>query len=173
MKHFFIFVLAVVAISCGSTRVDYDYDEQIDFSQYQTYNFMPEMDSGLSQLDLKRLMDATDAVMQAKGFTKSETPDLLINIIAEEYEDVQRNSVGVGIGGGSYGGGVSVGAGIPLGGNKNHQTITLDLVDAQKDILVWQAVSDSNIKVSTNPQERVTHYTKIAQKIFEKFPPEE
>ena len=173
MKHFFIFVLAVVAISCGSTRVDYDYDEQIDFSQYQTYNFMPEMDSGLSQLDLKRLMDATDAVMQAKGFTKSETPDVLINIIAEEYEDVQRNSVGVGIGGGSYGGGVSVGAGIPLGGNKNHQTITLDLVDAQKDILVWQAVSDSKIKVSTNPQERVTHYTKIAQKIFEKFPPEE
>ncbi len=134
---------------------------------------MPEMDSGLSQLDLKRLMDVTDAVMQAKGFTKSETPDVLINIIAEEYEDVQRNSVGVGIGGGSYGGGVSVGAGIPLGGNKNHQTITLDLVDAQKDILVWQAVSDSNIKVSTNPQERVTHYTKIAQKIFEKFPPEE
>ncbi|RXG28065.1 DUF4136 domain-containing protein [Leeuwenhoekiella palythoae] len=173
MKHFFIFVLAVVAISCGSTRVDYDYDEQIDFSQYQTYNFMPEMDSGLSQLDLKRLMDATDAVMQAKGFTKSQTPDVLINIIAEEYEDVQRNSVGVGIGGGSYGGGVSVGAGIPLGGNKNHQTITLDLVDAQKDILVWQAVSDSNIKVGTNPQERVTHYTKIAQKIFEKFPPEE
>lgn len=173
MKHFFILVLAVVTISCGSTRVDYDYDEQIDFSQYQTYNFMPEMDSGLSQLDLKRLMDATDAVMQAKGFTKSQTPDVLINIIAEEYEDVQRNSVGVGIGGGSYGGGVSVGAGIPLGGNKNHQTITLDLVDAQKDILVWQAVSDSNIKVSTNPQERVTHYTKIAQKIFEKFPPEE
>ena len=173
MKHFFILVLAVVAISCGCTRVDYDYDEQIDFSQYQTYNFMPEMDSGLSQLDLKRLMDATDAVMQAKGFTKSQTPDVLINIIAEEYEDVQRNSVGVGIGGGSYGGGVSVGAGIPLGGNKNHQTITLDLVDAQKDILVWQAVSDSNIKVSTNPQERVTHYTKIAQKIFEKFPPEE
>lgn len=173
MKHFFILVLAVVTISCGSTRVDYDYDEQIDFSQYQTYNFMPEMDSGLSQLDLKRLMDATDAVMQAKGFTKSQNPDVLINIIAEEYEDVQRNSVGVGIGGGSYGGGVSVGAGIPLGGNKNHQTITLDLVDAQKDILVWQAVSDSNIKVSTNPQERVTHYTKIAQKIFEKFPPEE
>ncbi len=173
MKHFFILVLAVVAISCGSTRVDYDYDEQIDFSQYQTYNFMPEMDSGLSQLDLKRLMDATDAVMQAKGFTKSQTPDVLINIIAEEYEDVQRNSVGVGIGGGSYGGGVSVGAGIPLGGNKNHQTITLDVVDAQKDILVWQAVSDSNIKVSANPQERVTHYTKIAQKIFEKFPPEE
>ena len=71
------------------------------------------------QLDLNRLLDATEAVLQSKGFTKSETPDLLINIIADQYEDVQRNSVGVGIGGGSYGGGVSVGAGFPLGGNKN------------------------------------------------------
>ena len=173
MKHFLILLSIITFISCGSTKVAYDYDEQIDFSQYKTYNFMTDMDSGLSQLDLNRLLDATEAVLQSKGFTKSETPDLLINIIADQYEDVQRNSVGVGIGGGSYGGGVSVGAGFPLGGNKNHQTITLDLVDAQKDILVWQAVSDSNVAVNANPQERVSYFTKIANKIFEEFPPEE
>ena len=100
MKHFLIFVSIITFISCGSTKVAYDYDEQIDFSQYKTYNFMTDMDSGLSQLDLNRLLDATEAVLQSKGFTKSETPDLLINIIADQYEDVQRNSVGVGIGGG-------------------------------------------------------------------------
>ena len=167
-----ILILALSLLSCGSTRVDYDYDEQVNFSLYKTYNFMADMQPGISQLDLNRLMDATDAMMQAKGFTKSDTPDLLLNIMSSEYQEESRNSVGVGVGGGSYGGGISVGAGIPIGGRKEHQTITFDLVDAAKDVLVWQAVSDSNIALNTNPQDRVTYYTKIAQKVFEGFPPE-
>ena len=172
MRHFLILILALGLFSCGSTRVDYDYDEQVNFSQYKTYNFMPDMQAGISPLALNRLMDATDAVMQAKGFTKTENPDLLLNIVSSEYQAEPQNSVGIGVGGGSYGGGMSVGAGIPIGGRKQHQTITFDLVDASKDMLVWQAISDSNIALNTNPQDRVTYYTKIAQKVFEGFPPE-
>ena len=172
MKHFLVLITALTLFSCGSTKVAYDYDEQINFESYKTYNYIADMQTGLSQLDVNRLIDATDVVMEAKGFTKSETPDLLINIVADQYETAPQNSVGIGVGGGSYGGGVSVGAGIPLGGRKDHQTITFDLVDAQQDMLVWQAVSDSNVAVNTNPQDRVTYFTKVVQKVFSEFPPE-
>ncbi len=171
MKHFLILIMALSLYSCGSTRVDYDYDEEVDFTRYQTYNYMPDMQSGLSQLDLNRLMNATDEIMQAKGFQKADKPDILINIVASQYREEPQNTVGVGVGGGSYGGGVSVGAGIPLGGNKEHQTITFDLVEAARDMLVWQAISDSNIALNTNPEDRVSYYAKIAKKVFEGFPP--
>ena len=134
---------------------------------------MPDMQSGLSQLDLNRLIDAVDMIMQEKGFQKAEKPDLLINIIASQYREEPQNSVGIGVGGGTYGTGVSVGAGIPLGGSKEHQTITFDLVEGARDVLVWQAISDSNIALNTNPQDRVSYYTKLAQQVFEGFPPEQ
>jgi len=172
MKHFFILLLTLGLISCGSTRVDYDYDEQVNFNSYKTYNYLPDMQSGLSQLDLNRLIDAVDIIMQEKGFQKAEKPDLLIDIIASQYREEPQNSVGIGVGGGTYGTGVSVGAGIPLGGSKEHQTITFDLVEGARDVLVWQAISDSNIALNTNPQDRVSYYTKLAQKVFEGFPPE-
>ncbi len=172
MKHFFILVFSLGLISCGSTRVDYDYDEEVDFNTYKTYNYMPDMQSGLSQLDLNRLMTAVDLIMQEKGYSKVDRPDLLINIVASQYRQEPQNSVGIGVGGGTYGTGVSVGAGIPLGGSKEHQTITFDLVEASRDILVWQAISDSNIALNTNPQDRVSYYTKLAQKVFDGFPPD-
>ncbi|MDP5045408.1 MAG: DUF4136 domain-containing protein [Leeuwenhoekiella sp.] len=172
MKYFLVLAVSFFIISCGSTQVNYDYDEQINFAEYKTYNFLPDMQTGLSQLDANRLIDAIDIVMQQKGFVKSETPDLLINIISDQYRENSQNSVGVGVGGGSYGGGLSIGAGIPLGGSKDHQTITIDLIDSKKDMLVWQAVSDSNIALNTNPQDRVSYYTKVSQKIFKNFPPE-
>ena len=172
MKHFLFLIAIFTLLSCGSTRVDYDYDEQVNFTDYKTYNFLPDMQTGLSQLDVNRLLEAIDLVMQEKGFQKSDNPDLLINIMSDQYQDNSRNSVGVGVGGGSYGGGVNIGAGIPLGGRKDHQTITIDIVDSKKDALVWQAISDSNIALNTNPQDRVTYYTKITQKIFSGFPPE-
>lgn len=172
MKYFLVLLVAVFTISCGSTRVDYDYDEQVDFTNYKTYDFLPDLQTGLSQLDANRLIEAIDLVMQEKGFVKSETPDMLINIVSDQYRENSQNSVGVGVGGGSYGGGVSIGAGIPLGGSKDHQTITIDIVDRAKDILVWQAVSDSNISLNTNPQDRVSYFTKVSQKIFAKFPPQ-
>ncbi|WP_371456921.1 DUF4136 domain-containing protein [Leeuwenhoekiella aequorea] len=172
MKYFSVILVAFVLISCGSTQVNYDYDEQISFSKYKTYNYLPDMQTGLSQLDANRLISAIDLVMGEKGFAKSENPDLLINIMSDQYRESSQNSVGVGVGSGGYGGGVSIGAGIPLGGSKDHQTITIDLVDSSEDILVWQAVSDSNIALNTNPQDRVSYYTKVSQKIFKNFPPE-
>ena len=171
MKNSFLLLIVLSLISCGSMNVEYDYDEQADFDTFKTYNYIAEMQSGLNQLDLSRLMKATDSILQGRGYTLSENPGLLIDVSSDQYEQASRNTLGIGVGSGGRNVGVGVGGGIPIGGRELHQTITINLVDVQKDALIWQAVSDSNIKLNTDPQQRQAYFKKLMEKVFEKFPP--
>src|SRR5690606_11255416 len=95
----YIFLLALVS-ACSPVRVTYDYDKAAQFSTYNTYNYYSPLNTGLSELDTKRLLNTLDAQMQAKGFALSDTPDFLINIQSQEYQSARRNNVGLGVGGG-------------------------------------------------------------------------
>lgn len=171
MKNSFLLLIVLSLTSCGSMNVEYDYDEQANFDTFKTYNYIAEMQSGLTQLDLNRLMKATDSILQGRGYMLSEKPALLIDVSSDQYKQASRNTLGIGLGSGGGNVGVGVGGGIPIGGRELHQTITINLVDAQKDALIWQAVSDSNIKLNTDPQQRQAYFKKLMEKVFKKFPP--
>lgn len=171
MKTIYLLLIVLSLTSCGSMNVEYDYDEKAIFDTFKTYNYIAEMDSGLNQLDLNRLMKATDSILQSRGYTLGENPALLIDVSSDQYEQASRNTLGIGVGSGGGNVGVGVGGGIPIGGRELHQTITINLVDAQKDVLIWQAVSDSNIKLNTDPQQRQAYFKKLMEKVFKKFPP--
>jgi hypothetical protein len=47
----------------------------------------------------------------------------------------------------------------------------LDLVDSQKDVLIWQAVSSSNFRDNAAPATREKQLREIVRKVFGKFPP--
>ena len=74
MKNVFTLVLVLCLASCNTIRVNYDYDKGTDFTNYSTYNYYPDMNTGLSELDTKRLLHAVNAEMQAKGIRFSEDP---------------------------------------------------------------------------------------------------
>ena len=42
------YLLLVVVFACAGPRVAYDYDTQKDFSKYKTYNYYPDLKTGLS-----------------------------------------------------------------------------------------------------------------------------
>ena len=171
MKFFKYFLLLAVISSCSTVRVSYDYDEKIDFSQYRTYNYYSDLDSGLSELDSKRLLRALDKALQAKGLTISTDPDFYINIVSAEYENAQASTVGVGLGGGgrNVGGGISVG--IPLGRSSLARQIIFDFVDEHGKGLIWQAVSDSNFNPDGSPEERQADLQAVVVKVVKGFPP--
>jgi hypothetical protein len=75
-------LLLFLAASCSSVKVYSDYDNKVDFSQYKTYAFHKKgIDKvEISELDKKRILNAIDRELSLKGMTKSENPDLLINI---------------------------------------------------------------------------------------------
>ena len=170
MKHFSIVLLTVLFISCG-TSVGVDYDKEVDFSQYTTYNFFPDIESGLNGLDEKRIMHATDSLLQTRGFVKSDAPQLYINFYAKENLRSSRNTIGIGVGGGGGNVGVGVSGGIPIGGRIYEQAITMDFIDVSNDDLIWQAVAKADLKENADPEQKKQHYKKVISKILKKFPP--
>lgn len=171
MKNFRCILLAMLLMSCGAV-VNYDYEKSTDFTQYKTYNYFDDMQTGLSQLDNKRLMRAIDAKLAKMGLTRAENPDFFIDIQSQDVMNRSNSSVGVGAGGGGRGGFGGVSVGIPIGSNQNTRQIIIDFVDkAQNEKLFWQAISESSYKPNASPEKREEAFVKLVEKIFSGYPP--
>ncbi|MEY8847428.1 DUF4136 domain-containing protein [Psychroserpens sp. XS_ASV72] len=172
MKPILALLCVIVLSSCAPIRVNYDYERTADFSKYKTYNYYADMNTGLSGLDSKRLLDALDDAMQSKGYTLAEYPDFFIDIKSSEYQEPSRSNVGVGMGGTgrNVGGGISVG--IPIGQNTYSRQIVFDFVDENGIGLFWQAVSESNYNPNASPEKREALVRNIVTKVLEGFPPD-
>jgi len=170
MKPFIGIFLGLLLCSCGAVKVSYDYDKDTDFNNYSTYNYFSDLDTGLSELDTKRLLRIVDSTMRIKGFLLTEDPDIYINIQSSDYSAPSRNNLGIGIGGGgrSIGGGVSVG--VPVGQPNISRELVFDFVDSQKNLLFWQGIGRSTIKPNAAPHIREEKLRKIVGKVFSKYP---
>ncbi|MEE9363199.1 MAG: DUF4136 domain-containing protein [Cellulophaga sp.] len=170
MKSIAAVLIFLFLVSCGSIRVQYDYDKETDFSSYTTYNYYQDLDTGLSELDAKRLLKALDATLRLKGFLLSEEPEFFINI-ESSLGMPNRNTVDLGIGGTgrSVGGGISIG--VPVGASKEQRVIQFDFIDSQKDALFWQAISRSSFKENSTPEERERILQELVNKVLSKYPP--
>lgn len=172
MKFLRLFLICVLATACNAPRVAYDYDREIAFDQYSTYSFFPQLQTGLSQLDERRLLSSLENQLQEEGFAKSASPDLYVNVYTEEYQEASRNSLGVGIGGTGRNVGVGVSGGIPLGGPTTILKLTFDFVDVETDTLVWQAVVESKFDPNATPEARQKRFDRVVKKALEGYPPE-
>lgn len=172
MKQLFFSAMILFIVCCAPIRVNYDYEKGTDFTKYKTYQYYGDMETGLSTLDTKRLLDAIDLKMKEKGFTISENPDFLIDIKSSEYKEVQRNNVGFGLGGGggNMGGGVSIG--LPIGQANVNRQITIDFVDEKGKGLFWQAVSESVFTPNAIPEKREAQLQAVTEKILSQYPPQ-
>ena len=170
MRLVLIFIVAVLIASCGAS-VSYDYDTKTNFTLYQTYDFYPNISSGLNDLDNIRIMKATDSILQLRGFVKSESPQFLVNFFAKEFITQSNSSIGIGLGGGGSNGSVGVSGGIPVGGNIINQKFTVDFIDNQNDKLIWQAVATDELRVKASPEQKSSYYFNMISKILKGYPP--
>ncbi|MCD2260478.1 DUF4136 domain-containing protein [Psychroserpens luteolus] len=171
MKYLSLILMLVLVTSCSTIRVNYDYEKTTDFSTYKTYNYFTNINSGMSELDTKRLFRALDQALQSRGYTLSENPDFLIDIGSSEFQQQRNNNVGVGVGGTgrNVGGGISIG--LPLGQTQMAREIVFEFVDDTKKGLFWQAVSESNYKPNASPEKREAQFKALVEKVLEGFPP--
>lgn len=170
MRRILIFGLSLLLLSCGAA-VEVDFDETADFTQFTTYNYYPSIESGLNQLDNKRVIRALDSLLPAKGITKSDNPDFLVNYYTRESIRVSNSSIGIGVGGGGGNVGVGVSGGIPVGRQKIEQELTIDFVETVKDKLLWKGVSFALKKEKTTPLQKQQYFTALIAKILNKYPP--
>jgi hypothetical protein len=165
--------LFLMLASCASVSVVADYDRQVNFEQFKTFAFYrPGIDKAeISDLDKRRILKAIENELIAKGYTKSENPDILVSIIASAREkiDVYNN----------YYGGIGWGWGWNpyfYGNYNNISTSTegvlyIDLIDAKKKELVWQGQGVGYLNIS-NVEKKEERIKEFVSQIMEKYPPE-
>lgn len=168
-----VLIIAALLASCNAVHVNADFDKNIDFTQYKTYAFYKTgIDKAeISDLDKKRILRSVDIEMQKKGFTKSDTPDLLINIFTKEKQQVDVNQFNMGWG---YGWGMGWNPWM-WGGNTTavnsytQGTLFIDLIDAKKKEMVWQGEGQGNLTKNTEEKDAVI--SEFVARILEQYPP--
>lgn len=163
-------VISLFALmSCASVRVNADYDKNVNFSQYKTYAFHKTgIDKvEISDLDKKRILRAIDAQMTAKGFVKSENPDVLINIFTKEKERVDVNNYGYGWG---YGYNPYFWGGRPYVSTSTEGTLYIDVIDAKNKELVWQGIGTGYL--THNTQKKDECINAFVTQILTQYPPQ-
>lgn len=184
MKSFrFLFLLMGTALlmSCSSVRVLSDYDTNVNFNQYRSYAFYKTgIDKAqISDLDKKRILKAIESEMAAKGFVKSEDPDLLVSIFTTEKErvDVYNNNFGWGWGPGwgwgwnpwIWGGPGWYG---PSVSTRTEGALFIDLIDAKRKELVWQGRGSGTLGNMQNIEKKEARIREFVTKIMEEYPPQ-
>lgn len=166
-----LFIIAFI-FSCDSIRVASDYDEAVNFNQYKTYAFFKEgIDKAeISDLDKKRILRAIDTEMQKKGFTKSESPDMLISMFTRSNEQVNVNNWGYNYG---WGWGYSPwmwGGNYATVSNSTEGTLYIDIIDSGKKELIWQGIGRGVLTLDRErKQERINEFV---MEILKEYPPQ-
>jgi len=174
-KYIIGILLAFLMISCATVYVKTDYDTQASFTTYKTFGFFkPGIDKvEISDLDKKRILRSIDKTLHNKGFTKSETPDLLVSITtkAEKNVNVYQNNFGYGYGWGWYN---PFWWGTGFNNFSTYESVEgrlfIDLIDAKKKELVWQGVGTAPLV--DGPEAKEARIQEIVTAILAKYPPE-
>jgi hypothetical protein len=173
MKRLFLFFcLALIMTSCDSVRVAADYDRSANFNSYKTFAFFKDgIDKAeISDLDKRRILRAIEHELLAKGFTKSENPNLLVNIFTKERQEVNVYNQNFGMYGWGWGWGPMMGWNQTNVTNSSRGTLYIDLIDANKKELVWQGIGQGYL---TNRMDRKEERIKeFVASILSKYPPE-
>lgn len=169
-----VFALLLVT-SCISVRVVSDYDQKTDFNTYKSFAFYKTgIDKAeISDLDKKRILRAIETELLAKGFVKSENPDILVNIITKSKERVNVNNNAFGFGWG-WGWGWNPWAWGGFNGGTTVSTTTqgvlyIDLIDAKKKELVWQGKGTGNLARRVDKKEE--RIGEFVSEIMKTYPP--
>ena len=172
--QFLFAALLFTMVSCGSmVSVNADYDKNVDFSNYKTFAYYKTgIDKvEISDLDKRRILYAIDQQMLAKGFTKSENPDLLINIFTKSREQVSVNQFNAGWG---YGWGWGWNP-FMMGGQQTtvisstEGTLYIDFIDAKKKEMIWQGEGTGVLTKNTHKKEE--RINEFVAKIVAQYPP--
>ena len=173
--------LACYLQSCApALTVTSDYDKNADFGKYKTYIIDTlRIPAQMNQLNANRVLNAVKADLTKKGFSESNTPDMLVHIVflAKEGQTVTSTS--------SYYGGYAYGGyyrhyywGGPAGGmgyttydvqKYIDGSLIIDIADSQTKNLLWEGIGNKQIDGPADDPEKAINSAVTA--IMASFPP--
>jgi len=168
---------AMLLASCASKpKIESDYDQTVDFSQFSTYGFFNPMgieNPNYSSIYGSIFRDAISKEMESRGYKQSDNPDLMINVSGrlQEKTKVTTTSDPYMAGGyygyrhGNYGtwGGYGYGTQTHVS-NYTEGTVNVDMVDRVQKRMVWEGIAVGRInEKKTNDEKRAGIYAGIKE----------
>lgn len=161
-----VLVIAFLFTACSTIRVTTDYETHTDFNTYKTFAFYKKgIDKApISDIDKRRIIRAISNEMEAKGMTKSKTPDVLISLFtkAREHVDVYEDRWQPYY----YD---------PFRSNQiskyTEGTLFIDIIERDGKKLVWQGIGSGFLTMSSKPEKRDATIHKFVKQILDKYPP--
>jgi hypothetical protein len=184
-----IFLMAVIT-GCSTVLVQSDYDREINFTNFHTFDWTTQSENTGSNADQRitlferRLKKSVDKELTANGFQKqtAERPDFLITYSIQVEDQVNVLSSGYGYGAYGYRG-YGHGYGHHRYGYRSRYysgsrlyaevTLVLDFVDPESNNVIWRGlykdeIDESGILIMTEDK-----ITKAVKKILKEFPPDQ
>lgn len=171
-------VASVLFAGCTSgPSIFINSDPSANFASYRTYNFVTPLgtdNSGYSSLLSQYLRTATARELESRGYTRSDTPDLLVNFNVKTKDKIQTTTSPSGPSYGGYYGYRSGYYGVWNGYDTQvtqytEGTLTVDVIDAARKQLVWDGTAVGRVREEAlnNLESAINN---VIPQIFAKYP---
>ena len=156
----------------SAQQIKTDYDRNANFSQYKTYCW--EKVKAKDPLDVDRIKNAVNAVLQTKGWTQADSGgDVSVMAMEVTHEQQTLNTFYDDFGGG-WGwrgfGDLGFGEATTTTNTYTVGTLVIDLFDTKSKKLLWRGSASDTL--SNNSNKNIKNLDKGIQKMFHHFPPE-
>ena len=171
-----VIILLVAVSGCSSLSVNYDYDQNVEWTKFKTYGWMdvsqhpsdPSSPLGNTPLLEQRIHNSVDYEMEQRGITLSDNPDLLVVYHLGTEEKIQVTDWGYRYSDYYWG----------YGGRQidvyqfTEGSLVIDLVDAETTDLVWRGTGTGVVdQAQKSPEEMQAGADEVINKIMKSFPP--
>ena len=175
-------IAALISGCASKPKIETDYDHSVDFSQYKTYAFFNPMgieNPNYSSIYGSIFRDAISKEMESRGYTKSDNPDLLINVSGRLQDKTKVTTTSDPyMSGGYYGyrrgrygawGGYGYGTQTHVS-NYTEGTVNVDMVDRVQKRMVWEGVAVGRVNEKRTSEETRTNIYAGIQEMFSGYP---
>ncbi|MDX2428070.1 MAG: DUF4136 domain-containing protein [Xanthomonadales bacterium] len=183
LKLILLTCIAALISSCASKpKIVTDYDHSVDFSQYKTYAFFNPMgieNPNYSSIYGSIFRDAISKEMESRGYTRSDNPDLLINVSGRLQDKTKVTTTSDPyMSGGYYGyrrgrygawGGYGYGTQTHVS-QYTEGTVNVDMVDRELKRMVWEGVAVGRVNDKKTSEETRTNIYAGIQEMFSAYP---
>ncbi len=170
-KYLYILLIAIVS-GCSTVKVTFDYDKEADFAGYKTYVLSDEAkDLPVGDLNRDRVLKAVENELQLKGFTKSDNPDVIIDMHIKTQQKVTATATTTGYGYRRYGYGGGFATTQVNYDEYTDGTLFIVFVDAEKEKIVWEGIGTKTLDENLKPDKREEAINYSIKSILDKYPP--
>lgn len=160
--------LVLAACSTGPTIRTHT-DPSADLSRFRSFGFYSDRSQNYASFLSRYIESAVADEMQARGYVRSDTPDLMINFHVQTQDKVQVTQTPTAY----YGWRRGYAWGGPAYDTDVRQykegTLNIDIVDRTRNQLLWEGVAVGRIQTKSmdDPQPAIKA---VVTQVFEKYP---